>query len=240
MGENRHRENIFRFKRFSVVNRLAAMKVGTDGVLLGAWTDITGAGLILDAGTGSGLIALMLAQRAPHALIDAIDIVDDAVAEAAANIAASPWADRITACRADLLAYRPETRYDLIVSNPPFFNTTLRSPDDARALARHGDGLSFESLIAAAPPLLAADGRLAFISPADREDDIVCAAAMARMHVTRLTRVYTRLRAPSPTRLLWQLDMRPAPLVTASLRVGDSCYQALTGPFYLDRKPEAP
>ncbi len=235
MGENRHRENIFRFKQFSVANRLAAMKVGTDGVLLGAWADTTGAGRILDAGTGSGLIALMLAQRAPGASITAIDIVDDAVAEAAANIAASPWSDCITALREDMLTHRPDCPYDLIVSNPPFFNTTLRSPDSARALARHGDGLTFESLIAIAPSLLAPGGTLAFISPAEREDDIVCAAAMARMHITRLTRVYTRRRAVVPTRILWQLTMQPAPLVTASLRVGDEDYTALTEPFYLDR-----
>lgn len=240
MGENRHRENIFRFKQFSVANRLAAMKVGTDGVLLGAWADTTGARRILDAGTGSGLIALMLAQRTPDASITAIDIVDDAVTEAAENIAASPWSDRITALHGDILTYRPNSPYDIIVSNPPFFNTTLRSPDSARAIARHGDGLTFGSLIALAPSLLAPDGSLAFISPAEREDDIVCAAAMARMYITRLTRVYTRRRAISPARILWQLELKPAPLVTTSLRIGDDCYQTLTAPFYLDRPAATP
>ena len=131
MGTNRNREQVFRFKQFSVANRLAAMKVGTDGVLLGAWCGVEGCRTVLDVGTGSGLIALMIAQRCPEAHVTALDIVPEAVAEAAENAAASPWGDRITVMEADFnraVADRLLPRYDLIVSNPPYFPTAINSP----------------------------------------------------------------------------------------------------------------
>ncbi|MDE6458537.1 MAG: methyltransferase [Muribaculum sp.] len=236
MGTNRNREQVFRFKQFAVANRLAAMKVGTDGVLLGAWCDVTGCTRVLDVGTGSGVIALMVAQRCQQAMITGIDIVPEAVAEARENAAASPWGDRLDFVECDFsgaVGSGVLSRYDLIVSNPPFFTTDIKSPDRARAAARHGDGLSYADILHAARVLLAPGGRIAFVSPADRENDILLDCELAGLNVTRLTHVYTKPSAPSPSRLLWEIAVEPSPLVTDILVIGGDDYNALLRDFYL-------
>ena len=236
MGTNKNREQVFRFKRFSVANRLAAMKVGTDGVLLGAWCDVEGCRRVLDVGTGSGLIALMIAQRSPEALVTGIDIVPDAVAEATDNVACSTWSDRVSIIGADFnLAAVDGTlaRYDLIVSNPPYFTTDIKSPDAARAAARHGDGLTFADIIRTAPSLLAPDGRIALVSPYDREADIMLDAELAGLSVSRLTRVFTKPTSQSPSRLLWELSLKPSPLIADTLVIGSPDYNSLLRDFYL-------
>lgn len=143
------------------------MKVGTDGVLLGAWVNVEGAGRILDAGTGTGLIAIMVAQRS-QALIDAVEIEETAFAQAIENIAACPWKERIS-IHCDSLqhftAVSPFT-YDIVVSNPPYFRNSLKSPSEIRSLARHDESLSYKSLLFCAAQLLSAHGRLAVIIPA--------------------------------------------------------------------------
>ena len=115
------REKIFRFKQFEVVNDRTAMKVGTDGVLLGAWCPVAEARRVLDVGTGCGVIALMVAQRNRQALIEGIDIDQDSIAEARLNFANSPWNNRLTAIEGDFNDMDGDARYDLIVSNPPYF-----------------------------------------------------------------------------------------------------------------------
>ncbi|MBO4361220.1 MAG: methyltransferase [Paludibacteraceae bacterium] len=176
----------FRFKQFFVRHDRCAMKVGTDGVLLGCW--VFGSQelrakkqeRILDIGTGSGLIALMLAQRYAEAQIDAIDIDADAVEQARENFAASPWADRLHAAQCALQELRAESRerkYDLIVSNPPYFVDSLKNPDAARRTARHNDTLPFGTLIAESVRLLAANGTLALIIPTEAEDELQRLAA---------------------------------------------------------------
>jgi tRNA1Val (adenine37-N6)-methyltransferase len=151
------------------------MKVGTDGVLLGAWAAAETATHILDVGTGTGLIALMLAQRSTTAAIDAIDISPDAFLQAGYNVAASPFAHRISLHLASLTDYRRNHTasayarpYDLIVSNPPYFTASLKSPQTQRNLARHDDSLPFPSLLADAAALLAESGRLSLILPTER------------------------------------------------------------------------
>ena len=128
---------MFHFKQFNIDDTLCAMKVGTDGVLLGAWADVSEAGRILDAGCGSGLIALMVAQRNAKARITAIDIDEGAINQSVVNVQASPWAERIEVLLADLRTYSLDEHYDHIVSNPPFFNEALFSPTEQRAVARH-------------------------------------------------------------------------------------------------------
>lgn len=236
MGTNRNREQVFRFKQFSVANRLAAMKVGTDGVLLGAWCDVTGCTKVLDVGTGSGVIALMIAQRCPQADITGIEVQHEAAVEATENVAASPWRDRVRVMEADFNSAAVDgtlSRYDLIVSNPPYFTTDVKSPLAARAAARHGDGLGFGDILRNAPSLLAPGGRIALVSPADRETDIMLDCELAGLSVSRLTRVYTKPSASAPSRLLWEISAIPSPLLSDSLVIGSERYNDLLRDFYL-------
>lgn len=136
----------FKFKQFTVYHDKCAMKVGTDGVLLGAWCDVAGARRVLDVGTGTGLIALMIAQRS-EARITALDVDAAAVEQARENCSASPWAERIDVEQADFCSYRPDALFDCIVSNPPYFVEDVHCPDKQRNMARHTAGLTFSSLL---------------------------------------------------------------------------------------------
>lgn len=142
------------------------MKVGVDGVTLGAWADVSKTHNILDIGTGSGLIALMLAQRS-NALIDAIDIDSNAVIQASENVRKSPWANRINVSQTSFQDYSAAAtkKYDLIVSNPPFFNDSLKNPDEYRSIARHTDSLPHKDLLSYAKELLNPEGRISIILP---------------------------------------------------------------------------
>ncbi|NJM24894.1 MAG: methyltransferase [Bacteroidia bacterium] len=159
------------------------MKVGTDGVLLGAWTELTGSELrILDVGTGSGVIALMLAQRsAANTHIDAIDIDEAGLEEARLNFDRSPWPTRLHVVHTAVQLYHAE-RYDLIVSNPPYFINSLRGHDDARNRARHTVSLSYAELIAAAARLLATNGSFNVILPAPAYTQFTDMALAAGLH----------------------------------------------------------
>lgn len=234
MGENSQKETLFRFKRFSVKNSNAAMKVGTDGVLLGAWTDLAEAGRVLDVGTGTGLVALMMAQRSPDALFTAIEIDLPAVEEARFNVEMSPWRDRIEVVAADFLDYAPEDSFDLIVSNPPFFATEVKSPCRERALARHGDSLTVGALIRHSATMLAPAGRLCFISPADRIDDVMMEAALAGLNLSRQVLVYTKPTAVKPVRVLWELSKAPSVLQSSELRLNTQLYRDLVDEYYLN------
>ena len=119
---------MFRFKQFTVCDERSAMKIGTDGVLLGAWTDIEGDSRILDVGTGTGLIALMLAQRNASAEIVGVDISHEAIEEARDNFLNSPWAKRLSVTEGDVCSFESNEKFDHIVSNPPYFVDSLHSP----------------------------------------------------------------------------------------------------------------
>ena len=159
--------NYFRFKQFTVQQDQCAMKVGTDGVLLGAWVKVEGTERILDAGTGTGLIALMIAQRST-ALIDAVEIDKAASEQAAENCRASRWNARISVVQDSFQHFAQSTthHYDLIVSNPPFFRNSIKPPEASRSLARHDDQLTYESLLFYSSKILKHTGRLAVIIPA--------------------------------------------------------------------------
>ncbi len=160
------RNNWFEFKQFRIEQQKAAMKVGTDGVLLGAWTPIVDAQRILDVGTGTGLIALMLAQRS-NARIDAVEIDKLASEEAEFNFAQSPWNDRLNVFNTNFQVFvnLPFVPYDLIVSNPPFFINSLKTKCAALSVARHDEMLSFDQLITGAKRLLSNTGRFCVIIP---------------------------------------------------------------------------
>lgn len=156
----------FQFKQFTIFQDRCAMKVGTDSVLLGAWTEIKNAKIILDIGTGTGLIALMLAQRST-AQIDAIEIDEDACIQAQENVTHSPWKERIKIYHTSAQDYAKycSKRYDLIVSNPPFFENASKASKLTRTVARHTDLLSQVELLDISQQLLTPQGRLVVIYP---------------------------------------------------------------------------
>lgn len=158
--------DIFNFKQFTVRQDLAAMKVGTDGVLLGAWASVQGAQSALDIGTGTGLVALMLAQRIEYAQIHAIELDEAAYQQAMLNFTASPWVERLNVVHADFKTYDTALKYDLIVSNPPYFNQSLKNPCDKKSLARHTASLNYAELIKGAAKLLEDTGRFCVVLPA--------------------------------------------------------------------------
>lgn len=228
----------FTFKQFHVQHDRCAMKVGTDGVLLGCWTDVPAEGSVLDIGTGSGLIALMVAQRT-QAQIDAIDIASDAYEQACINFAQSPWNERIKAHIASIQEWQTQEQYDLIISNPPYFNNSLKNPDKGRELARHTDSLSYADLFAHSARLLKDEGRLSIILPAEAESE---ACSLARTHglsLTRVTRVCSKESKPARRVLLsWTKKadcvVREDILVLENAEGGRSAqYQELAKDFYL-------
>lgn len=160
----------FRFKKFEVFQDKTAMKVGTDGVLLGAWSNLESGENILDIGTGTGLISLMLAQRFPNAKIDAIEIDQDAFVQAKENFEQAIFADRLTIINSSLQDYSTTKKYDLIVSNPPFFVVNDTVDFDARKQARQQETLTFEELLKKTAELLHKDGLASFIIPYDQMD----------------------------------------------------------------------
>lgn len=238
----------FQFKQFYVRHDRCAMKVGTDGVLLGAWT----AGhvvsdrvprSILDVGTGSGLIALMLAQRCTEAHIDAIDIDAEAAGQAKENFEQSAFSPRLTAYPSGLQdwpsSFVHRTSYDLIVSNPPYFSNSLKNPDLQRMTARHTDSLSYEELVAHSVRLLKAEGILALIVPADQEQHLIDLAQQHRMYCARATRVYSKENKPARRVLLAFQKGVGIPAQASTLILEDetggrsAAYSQLCQEFYL-------
>lgn len=214
------------------------MKVGTDGVLLGAWCDVAGAKRVLDVGTGCGLIALMVAQRSRDAAIKAIDIDQNAILEAKENIASSPWSSRVEAIVADFNNYAAQKPFDLIVSNPPFFTENVMAPDRSRNLARHSVSLTMKQLIAKSKSMLTDGGCLAFIAPVEQELYIRTCVVKNAMSIKRLARVVP-VEGSAPKRLLWELVKSPVETVEEqiTIKLADASYSqqyiALTQDFYL-------
>ena len=207
------KNRVFRFKQFAVDDSCCAMKVGTDGVLLGAWAPVDGVRRVLDVGTGCGVIALMVAQRAPQALIDAIDIDAQAAQQAMANFASSPWGERLSARQCDFneLAATMSSTYDLVVCNPPFFADGVMPPDDRRSLARHGTSLTLEQLLNGAERLLTPQGRLAMVTPVEARPLVMEYCAYHDLRVNGLTEVVP-VEGRAPKRLLWLCSRMSTPL----------------------------
>lgn len=235
--------NIFRLKQFSLANRRGAMKITTDSILLGALAPVAeGCARIADAGAGTGIIALMMAQRCCEAEVTAFEIDPEGYEECAANFASSPWADRLRAVEGDFAVTAPETGvYDLIVSNPPFFNTTTQSPDSRRASARHEGTLTFDTLISTASKILKPSGKLTLIVPRDRVADLEYLAILSGLEPAQIIEIapspdqppiravvtFTKGRSNSPI-MTMRVDIR-TPLDEYSDQ-----YRQLTKDFYLD------
>lgn len=223
----------FDFKQFAVSDEHCGMKVGTDSVLLGAWADLpVGSANIIDLGAGSGLLSLMAAQRSPQATITAVEIDADACADARANVDASPFAGRITVVCADAMAYQPPVTPDTIICNPPYFDSTLVSPDARRAAARHGAGFDAIGALKFASVHLAPAGTLVMVTPADGWQQLVFEAELLRLHPRRICRVATRV-GKAPTRILWQFSRQDGPQAQSELLIGSTDYVTLVKDFYL-------
>ncbi|WP_136667731.1 tRNA1(Val) (adenine(37)-N6)-methyltransferase [Flavobacterium sp. H122] len=183
---------MFSFKQFTITQDRCAMKVGTDGVLLGAWTPlINNPHNILDIGTGTGLIALMLAQRSNAEQIDAIEIDDEAYEQAVGNFENSPWNARLYCYHAGLDEFvdEVEEEFDLIVSNPPFYTDEYKSGDDQRDNARFEDSLPFEELVEAADFFLSDNGIFSLIVPFKEEEKIINLCQERGLFPLKITRV---------------------------------------------------
>ncbi len=217
------------------------MKVGTDGVLLGAWADVRDAKSILDIGTGSGIIALVMAQRSRQdAKIDAVELLEGDAGQALENVLSSPWPDKISVVNTSIQKFDPAGKYDLIVCNPPFFSKSLLPPGQNRTSARHDLHLSHDDLIKSAGRLLSPSGKLCIILPPGEGDLFIRNAASEKIFIQLLTRFFTRAGKPQE-RSIMQFGFASVPLVENHLtlyRHDDKWtteYKKLTEAFYLDK-----
>ena len=219
------------------------MKVGTDSLLLGSWVTIKKPSTILDIGTGSGILALMMAQRAQSATVDAIEIDSEAADQSSDNVLYSPWSDRVLVQNMSLQSYKERTRkrYDLIISNPPFFEagTGMKSGNSQRQQARHTDSLSYEDLLDGAAQLLAPNGRFALVLPFASGALFLELAAVCGLFPVRYTAVRP-FADRAPNRLLLELMQEAHPssendeiVIRESHQHYSEQYRELTSPFYL-------
>jgi tRNA1Val (adenine37-N6)-methyltransferase len=231
----------FYFKQFKVEDGRSTMKVGTDAVLLGAMVKTEGSEEMLEIGTGSGVIALILAQRS-SAHIDAVEIDEESANQARENAANSPWSDRIQIFRSSLQEFAEKTskRYDLIISNPPFFFCSLKSPDKKRNLSRHDESLSFEELAAYAAGLMSDNASLWVILPAREGGKFILIAEKSGLFVHLSISITSKVGRKEHRHILQFKKGRPEKSVESTLVISDGNgiptkeYKALTKELYLD------
>jgi len=185
-------DKVFRFKQFSVKYDLSPMKIGFDGILLGAWCDIHNDSMVLDVGTGTGLIALMLAQKNPNVEIYAIEPHPDSYMEALFNFKNCSWKNRLSISKIKLQDYNPSVKFDHIVCNPPYFNAGTKSFLKDRAKARHTISLTHEELLIYATGLLHSQGKLSVILPFTEGNEFISRAVKLNFGLSRLYEVFTK------------------------------------------------
>lgn len=235
------RNTYFQFKQFRIEQQRSAMKVGVDGVMLGAWANLTGVKRILDIGSGTGLISLMMAQRNSTALIDAVEIDPVAYQESLLNVEQSLWSDRIgvECCSFQQFVEQSAHRYELIVSNPPFFGNGLGVPLESRSQARHSDWLPLGELISGISRLLAKNGRAALILPSESLEQVKQLASLNNLFLSRVCRVKPNPQKPV-FRVLVELSDSVVSLEEETLMIEFEThfdytphYRHLTRDFYL-------
>lgn len=196
----------FQFKQFTINQSGAAMKVGTDGCLLGSWVPLDHTVTVLDIGTGTGLLALMIAQRLTALKasfqIDALDLDPGAVQQALENIQRTAWADKINVFLRDILKYAPLFQYDLLVCNPPYFEDSLHCPDESRTLARHNDSIPFSLLMKKASELMSESGRFCLIVPTEAGQSLVQYGQENNLYLKMKVKVHTTARKAAKRVLL--------------------------------------
>lgn len=231
--------SVFQFKQFSIKQEKSAMKVGTDSVLLGAWTPCQNTQTILDIGAGTGLLSLMMAQRS-KAKIDAVEVDTDAFEECIFNTQQSKWAERISCYNIDFkeFAKNQTQKYDLIISNPPFFTETIFSSERKRNLARFTQGLSFEDLLFWGSNLLNSNGLFSVIIPFQNESNFIKIASENQLFPKNITRIRGNHHSPlKRSLLLFSKEKNNITenelIIEISRNNYTSDYQNLTKDFYL-------
>ncbi len=204
----------FSFKQFDIINTESAMKVGTDSVLLGSWMRCMAEDrMLLDIGCGTGILSLMAAQRTPHAMITGIEIDGISAKEAKENALRSPWPGRIEILNCSVQEYASSGEvpvFDHIFSNPPYFSSSLKSPEKRKSEARHNDSLPFETLIDTAMRLMSDDGRLSIILPAYESRIFTEKAHLKGLYLARACHVKTTSAKP-PKRILSEFSKKAVP-----------------------------
>ena len=233
------RSQDFHFKQFSIKHNNSAHKVGTDAVIVGAWSSVENVNSVLDIGTGSGIIALMIAQRTNQSvIIDAVEIQQADADEAKANVKASAWSDRVFVHHISVDDFFPVHKYDLIISNPPFFVNSLLPPENPRSIARHTKQLTFEMILKTSDRLLNAKGRLVVILP--MEESKIFNELASRSGFFQNRRLSVKSRATNPIeRVVTEYSKTKKELTEESLVIHDTKnewsdeYKKLTKDFYL-------
>ena len=229
----------FEFKQFTIHQERCAMKVGTDGTLLGAWASAPkGTCRILDIGTGTGLIALMMAQRYPEAEIFGVDIEGEAVSQAIANASDSPFSNRVHFIQADISDFSVEP-FGAIVCNPPYFVDSPVCPDPTRTMARHSDSLTYETLMKSVRKLLTDNGFFSIIIPAEYHSSLISEAALAGLILSKECAIKTTPKK-APKRYLIEFRKHPVTFVDTTIETLESdigqrseWYHNITKDFYL-------
>jgi tRNA1Val (adenine37-N6)-methyltransferase len=228
----------FRFRQFEIYHDCCAMKVGTDGVLLGAWIKSVDAKRILDVGTGSGLIAIILAQHSTAA-IDGLECDKNAAKQAKENVIACPWSERVQIFEQDFKNYS-NGFYDLIVSNPPYFRNSLKAPTKSRNMARHTDTLSHDTFIEKSAQMLNPDGRLAVILPFESENDFEDFCWQNKLYLNRYCEV-SSIEGRPPKRILLEFSFHHSAIERTSISIYTKEHKLtkefsiLTSDLYLDK-----
>lgn len=231
----------FKFKQFTINQDRCAMKIGTDGVLLGAWTSIEHNPFsVLDVGAGTGILSLMIAQRSNAQNIEAIEIDDDAFEQCSENFEASPWNDRLFCYHASLLEFveEVEDRFDLIICNPPFYSEDYKTNNEARDLARFNDAMPFEHLVFAAMQLLSENGLFSIVIPFKEKENFIDLASRVGLHPKRILHVRGN-SSSAVKRSLLEFSFYEATPVTSELIIETARHQYtedyinLTKNFYL-------
>ncbi len=232
------RNNFFQFKQFRIIQERSAMKVGIDGVLLGAWADFKDASRILDIGTGTGLLALMAAQRSA-ARIDAVELEPEAASEALLNFQNSDWKSRLCLSQCAFQDFEPGICYDHIISNPPFFENSPLPPGSKRAQARHNHSLCLEELLEKSSKLLSAKGKISLILPSDKEERLRFLVTKLHLYINRFCLVASD-ETKKPHRLLVELSYCPVRADVQHILIRyagtsgyTSEYKEITSDFYL-------
>ena len=221
------------------------MKVGTDGVLLGAWARLGDTASILDIGTGTGLLALMAAQRNAEARIEAVEIDDAAYLQASQNIASSPWSKRIVLHHLSIFDFHPVARFDCILCNPPFFVHSTPTPDSSRTMARHCSEFTHTDLLFLSSHLLTSRGKLNLILPVTEAENLLRQAPQYSACLTRITKVKPTPEI-APKRYLLEFSFSPSGspesdelIIEYSRHHYSPEYQELTHDFYLNTKSKS-